>query len=107
MLAAALRAEADAFVAQIAEEVLPDGRQRVVRHGMGRSAASRPGLARSTCAVRRHLFGQITTPTTGANAAVSGLVLGWRCFVVSAFFYAAGLSELTIGVFPPSDRRFS
>ena len=32
MLAAALRAEADAFVAQHAEEILPDGRQRVVRH---------------------------------------------------------------------------
>jgi len=31
MLAAALRAEADAFVAQRAEEILPDGRQRVVR----------------------------------------------------------------------------
>ena len=29
MLAAALRAEADAFVAQYAEETLPDGRQRV------------------------------------------------------------------------------
>lgn len=35
MLAAALRAEADAFVAQHAEEILPDGRQRVVRHGYG------------------------------------------------------------------------
>jgi hypothetical protein len=31
MLAAALRAEADAFVASHAEETLPDGRQRVVR----------------------------------------------------------------------------
>ena len=31
MLAAALRAEADAFVARHAEETLPDGRQRVVR----------------------------------------------------------------------------
>ena len=33
MLAAALRAEADAFVAQHSAETLPDGRQRVVRHG--------------------------------------------------------------------------
>jgi len=33
MLAAALRAEADTFVAQYAEEAPPDGRQRVVRHG--------------------------------------------------------------------------
>jgi hypothetical protein len=35
MLAAALRAEADAFVAQYSEEVLPDGRQLVVRRGYG------------------------------------------------------------------------
>ena len=33
MLAAALRAEADAFVAAHVEETLPGGRQRVVRHG--------------------------------------------------------------------------
>ena len=31
MLAAALRAEADTFVAQHAESTLPDGRQRIVR----------------------------------------------------------------------------
>ncbi len=35
MLAEALVAEADAFVASFAEERLPDGRQRVVRHGYG------------------------------------------------------------------------
>jgi putative transposase len=35
MLAAALRAEAASFVAQFAEERLPDGRQRVVHHGTG------------------------------------------------------------------------
>ena len=35
MLAQALVAEADAFVASFAEERLPDGRQRVVRHGFG------------------------------------------------------------------------
>jgi putative transposase len=40
MLAAALRAEADAFVAQHAEEILPDGRQRVVRHGYGPDRAT-------------------------------------------------------------------
>jgi putative transposase len=33
MLAAALKAEAASFVAQFGEERLPDGRQRVVRHG--------------------------------------------------------------------------
>lgn len=44
MLAAALRAEADAFVAQHAEEVLPDGRQRVVRHGCGPERSFQTGI---------------------------------------------------------------
>ena len=35
MLAVGLRAEADAFVAQYPDEILPDGRQRIVRHGYG------------------------------------------------------------------------
>ena len=35
MLAAALRAEADGFVARFSQERLADGRQRVVRHGAG------------------------------------------------------------------------
>ena len=33
MLAEALKAEADAFVASFADEQLEDGRQRIVRHG--------------------------------------------------------------------------
>jgi transposase-like protein len=44
MLAAALRAEADAFVAQHVEETLPDGRQRVVRHGYGPERSIRTGI---------------------------------------------------------------
>ena len=44
MLAAALRAEADAFVAQHAEEALPDGRQRVVRHGHGPERSIQTGI---------------------------------------------------------------
>jgi putative transposase len=35
MLASALEAEIEAFVGQFAEERLPDGRQRIVRHGHG------------------------------------------------------------------------
>lgn len=35
MLAEALKAEADAFVASFANEQLEDGRQRIVRHGFG------------------------------------------------------------------------
>jgi len=44
MLAAALRAEADAFVEQYAEEVLPDGCQRVVRHGYGPERSIQTGI---------------------------------------------------------------
>jgi len=44
MLAAALRAEADAFVAQHVEEVLPDGRQRLVRHGYGPERSIQTGI---------------------------------------------------------------
>ena len=44
MLAAALHAEADAFIAQHAEETLPDGRQRVVRHGCGPERSIQTGI---------------------------------------------------------------
>jgi len=44
MLAAALRAEADTFVEQYAEEALPDGRQRVVRHGYGPERSIQTGI---------------------------------------------------------------
>ncbi|MFT6531377.1 MAG: hypothetical protein ACJASC_000906 [Limimaricola cinnabarinus] len=51
MLAAALRAEADAFVAELAETRLPDGRQRVVRHGYGPEREIQTGIG--GLAVRR------------------------------------------------------
>ena len=51
MLAAALRAEADAFVADLAEDRLPDGRQRVVRHGKGPERKIQTGIG--ALAVRR------------------------------------------------------
>ena len=44
MLAAAPRAEADTFVAQYSEEVLPDVRQRVVRHGYGPERSIQTGI---------------------------------------------------------------
>ena len=44
MLATALHAEVDAFVAQYSEEVLPDGRQRVVRHGYGPERTIQTGI---------------------------------------------------------------
>lgn len=53
MLAAALRAESDAFVAQHAEETLPNGRQGIVRHGYGPERSIQTGIGASICAVRR------------------------------------------------------
>jgi len=44
MLMAALRAEAASFVARFAEERLPDGRQRVVRHGTGPERMIQTGI---------------------------------------------------------------
>lgn len=44
MLAAALKAEAASFVAQFAEERLPDGRQRVVHHGTGPERSIQTGI---------------------------------------------------------------
>lgn len=44
MLAVALRAEAASFVASFADERLPDGRQRVVRHGAGPERTIQTGI---------------------------------------------------------------
>jgi len=44
MLAVALKAEAASFVAQFADERLPDGRQRVVRHGTGPDRTIQTGI---------------------------------------------------------------
>ena len=44
MLAAALRAEATGFVARFADHRLPDGRQRVVRHGTGPERTIQTGI---------------------------------------------------------------
>ena len=44
MLAQALKAEADAFVASFADEQLEDGRQRIVRHGFGPERKIQTGI---------------------------------------------------------------
>ena len=44
MLAEALKAEADAFVASFADEQLEDGRQRIVRHGFGPERKLQTGI---------------------------------------------------------------
>ena len=47
LLAQAIEAEADAFLAEMKRLRLPDGRQRVSDTGTARSAGSRPASARS------------------------------------------------------------
>jgi putative transposase len=44
MLMAALKAEADSFVAMFAEDLLADGRQRIVRHGAGPERVIQTGI---------------------------------------------------------------
>ena len=44
MLASALEAEVEAFVGQFAEKRLPDGRQRIVRHGYGPERKIQTGI---------------------------------------------------------------
>lgn len=44
MLLAALKAEADSFVARFGEELLSDGRQRIVRHGAGPEREIQTGI---------------------------------------------------------------
>ena len=44
MLAEALKAEADAFVASFSDDVLADGRRRVVRHGFGPERSVQTGI---------------------------------------------------------------
>jgi putative transposase len=44
MLAEALKAEADAFVASFLDEQLEDGRQRIVRHGFGPERQIQTGI---------------------------------------------------------------
>jgi len=44
MLATALTAEADAFVASFDADRLPDGRQRIVRHGLGPERQIQTGI---------------------------------------------------------------
>ena len=53
MLMAALKAEADGFVAQFSEDRLGDGRQRVVRHGAGPDRVIQTGIG--PIEVRRRL----------------------------------------------------
>ncbi len=49
VLAAALKAEADSFVAQFGAELLADGHQRLVWHGAGSERVTQTGIGPITC----------------------------------------------------------
>jgi putative transposase len=53
MLAAALRAEAESFVARFSDERLPDGRRRVVHHGAGPERTIQTGIGPITVQRRK------------------------------------------------------
>ena len=63
MLMAALKAEADSFVAQFSEDLLADGRQRVVRHGAGPERVIQTGIG--PIEVRRQKVRDRATDLTG------------------------------------------
>ena len=63
MLMAALTAEADSFVAQFSEDLLADGRQRVVRHGAGPERVIQTGIG--PIEVRRQKVRDRATDLTG------------------------------------------
>ncbi len=76
MLAAALRAEADAFVEQYSEEVLPDGRARVVRHGYGPERRIQTGIG--ALDVRRpKVRDRAAAPDEGKVRFTSGILPRW------------------------------
>src|SRR4051794_41979585 len=49
LLAQAVEAEAEAFLATMRELRLPDGRERLVRHGLGPERLMQTGLGQSRC----------------------------------------------------------
>ena len=100
MLAAALRAEADAFVAQHAEDVLPDrpstGSVRIHGHGPERSIQT--GIGALTCVARRCVTAPPTSggrekdPVHLGNPAEMGAALEEPRWQIVPVLYLRGLS---------------
>src|SRR5258707_5465313 len=77
MLAQALIAEADAFVALRKELKLPDGRDRVVRHGYGPHRAIQTGVG--PVEVRRHRqLGNCRLTESAMDCAVRVIMQPWQ-----------------------------
>ena len=91
MLAEALKAEADAFVASFADDQLEDGRQRIVRHGFGPERKIQTGIG-SVDVQRPKVRDRLATPDPSKknplyieHTAEMGAPLGeLRCLVACA-----------------------
>ena len=76
MLAAALKAEAANFVAQFNDDLLPDGRQRVVHHGTGPERMIQTGIG--PLAVKRHkVRGRAEVPVDRKIGFASNILPRW------------------------------
>ena len=82
MLAEALKAEADGFVARFAAEHLEDGRQRIVRHGFGPQRQIQTGIG-APDVQRPRLRDRIATPDPAEKIRLTSTILPkWaRCSV--------------------------
>ena len=74
MLMAALTAEADGFVARFSEDLLADGRQRIVRHGAGPERVIQTGIGPIEVR-RRFVRDRATDVPVAARAGVTSNIL--------------------------------
>lgn len=77
MLAAALKAEADCFVEMFSHERLPDGRQRVVRHGVGPERVIQTGIGPITVQRQKVRDRAIDVPASGKIRFSSNILPRW------------------------------
>ena len=77
MLAAALKAEADNFVEMFSHERLPDGRQRVVRHGVGPERVIQTGIGPITVQRQKVRDRAIDVPASGKIRFSSNILPRW------------------------------
>ncbi len=75
MLAEALKAEADAFVASFSDERLDDGRQRIVRHGLGPERQIQTGIG-AVPVQRPKVRDRMAIPSRTTRASPRGMVSG-------------------------------
>jgi putative transposase len=77
MLAAALKAEADCFVEMFSHERLPDGRQRVVRHGVGPERVIQTGIGPITVQRQKVRDRATDVPASGKIRFSSNILPRW------------------------------